>query len=180
MSCPHKHETSNGVLNRLPYNNSLLDLVPPWSAFSEALEAWAAATTPSTNSPLSSETAIAGEKSSGPYSIGLRPWFLLLMLVLPLLSASRKWPREGALLTFTASGVSLEQSENNQCLDLQFFLSFEASTVLLPLLDLRERLKMLDTPMRLPSVMPLSWNKDSVDWNQFHHKINKIIPTTQK
>ena len=173
MSFPCKHESSNGVPSPLPYsNNSLLDLAPP-SPLSEGL-GWAAATSPSTNSPLGPETGTAGEKSSGSYSIGAT-WFLLLVLwVLALLSASRKWPSDGVLLlTFTESLVSLEQKENNQGLVLRFFLFLEVSVVLLRV-DLPERSRMPETPMRLPSVMPLSWKKNSVGWNHSMKKITKI------
>ncbi|KAJ6913127.1 LOW QUALITY PROTEIN: hypothetical protein NC651_015584 [Populus alba x Populus x berolinensis] len=37
-------------------------------------------------------------------------------------------------------------------------------SVVLPLVDLLESSRMLETPMRLPSVKLLSWKKDPVDW----------------
>ena len=113
---------------------------------------------------------------------GLWYWFLLYTLAAALLSASRKWARDGVLLTFTASVVSFEHSENSQCLGFWLFPSLNVSAVL-PLVDLRESSKMLETPIRLPSVMLLSWKNDPVDWNQSHRnswlkhsmKVHKIV-----
>lgn len=100
-----------------------------------------------------------GEKSVGPSTVGI--WFLLQTLA-ALLSASRKLPRDGVLLTVTASVLSFEHSENNQGLGCLFFRSLKVSAAL-PLVDLRESSKMLETPIRLPSVMLLSWKNDPVD-----------------
>jgi hypothetical protein len=61
--------------------------------------------------------------------------------------------------------VSLEHKEKIHVLDLQLFLSSTTSTFL-ALVDFLESSSMLETPIRLPSVMLLSWKKDPVDWNQ--------------
>jgi hypothetical protein len=60
--------------------------------------------------------------------------------------------------------LSLKHREKNQILDLLLlcFFSFKGS-VFLPLIDLLENSKMVETPIRLPSVMLLSWKKDPVD-----------------
>lgn len=80
-----------------------------------------------------------------------------------LLSTARKWPRDRVLLfTVSASVLSVGHREKHQVLGLQIFFSPETSG-LLPLTDLLGRLTMLETPIKLPSVMLLSWKKDPVD-----------------
>jgi len=131
-----------------------------------ALQLWlglGGATWPLTNSELGSVTGWASSSSSwGPWIIG--SWFLLYSLD-ALLSTARKWPRDGVLFTTSASVVSLEHKEKIHVLDLQLFLSSTTSTFL-ALVDFLESSSMLETPIRLPSVMLLSWKKDPVDWNQ--------------
>lgn len=62
----------------------------------------------------------------------------------------------------TASVFSFEQSENNHGFDFQFFFPLRFSDGL-PLIDLLESSRMLETPMRLPRVMLLSRKKEPVD-----------------
>lgn len=60
--------------------------------------------------------------------------------------------------------LSLEHNEKNQALDLLLlFFSLATASDFLPLIDLLESSKMLETPIRLPSVMLLSWKNDPVD-----------------
>ena len=103
--------------------------------------------------------------SSGPY-IG-RPWFLVFPLA-ALLSIARKWASDGAVLScFSASEWVLKQKQKqNEQLDLLFgFLLLRVSVfiTLTPLSDLLDSSKMLDTPIRLPSVVLLSGKNDPVD-----------------
>lgn len=90
-------------------------------------------------------------------------WFLPESLLTALLSTLRKWPRDGALSSFTASVVFLEQREKNfQVFDLRGLLTFKGSG-LLPLSDLLDSSRMLEAPIRLPRVMLLSGKKEPVD-----------------
>lgn len=125
---------------------------------------WGGATRPSTNSELfGCATCWGTENSSGPYMLGLI-WFLLQLLA-AFLSTARNWPSDGPLLfTISASVLFLEHREKNQILDLPvFFFSLQLSSAFLPLSDLLDSSRMLVTPIRLPSVMLLSWKKDPVD-----------------
>lgn len=120
------------------------------------------------------------EKSNGPpypLTFSNKTWFwaqgpemggfwFRLQIPAALLSASRKWPRDGVLLIpTTVSVLNLEHSEKNHVLDFKrFFLSLK-EFVLPPLIDLLESSKMLEMPNRFPSVMLLSLKKDPVDCN---------------
>lgn len=133
----------------------------PFSAFEPRLD-WGGATQPLMNREFGCGAAWANSNSSAPYMITL--WFLLFSSA-ALLSSAKKWPNDGPLSMLSASVLSLEHKEKNHVLDLVLlFLSFVFS-VLLPLIDLLESSKMLETPIRLPSVMLLSWKNDPVDCN---------------
>lgn len=149
------HEHSEGTPNPSPCSKLLSFLL----STSELL--WGGAIWPLTKSELGSVTGWARSSSSGPILVGL--WFLLYSSA-ALLSTSRKWPRDWGLLTLLASVLSLKHKEKSHILDLVLFFSFEGS-VFLPLNDLLENSKMLETPIRLPRVMLLSWKKDPVDCN---------------
>ncbi|GFS29608.1 hypothetical protein Acr_00g0007460 [Actinidia rufa] len=86
----------------------------------------------------------------------------------PPLKTARKWPSDGAilLLLWSHSGphlfCPLGRERNTKFWTCRFscYLKFSG---LLALADLLERCTMLETPIKLPSVMLLSWKKDPVD-----------------
>lgn len=125
---------------------------------------------PLTNSEFGSIIGWARASSSGPYIVLGLNWPALLHSVAAFLSTARKWPRDGAFWPgISASVVLLGHKEKHHILDLLFllllvFFSLEGS-LFLPLIDLLESSRMLLTPIRLPSVMLLSWKKDPVDYN---------------
>lgn len=144
---------------------SFVGSVPPFLPLStsEPRLDWGGATQPLMNKEFGSWAASANAKSSPPYMTTL--WFLLYSSAARL-SSARKWPNEGPLSsTLLASVLSLEHKEKNQGLDLGLPLLSLVFSVFLPLSDLLESSKMLETPIRLPSVMLLSRKKDPVDCN---------------
>ncbi|KAB5552049.1 hypothetical protein DKX38_009360 [Salix brachista] len=83
-----------------------------------------------------------------------------------------KHQRKSVLVPKTLRGCSINGVSCNGIRDcngmyggIQFFCSRKVSVVL-PLADLVESSRMLETPMRLPSVKLLSWKKDPVDWKR--------------
>lgn len=163
--CPHMHENSNGI----PWSSPVFFVLSTSVPHSGVLD-WGGATQPLTNSEFCSVTGWGTENSSGPYIVGLiSGWFLLHSLA-AFLSTARKWPRDWALFTLSASVLFLEHNEKNHILDLLLllllllFLVLQLSwSVFLPLIDLLDSSRMLVTPIRFPSVILLSWKKDPVD-----------------
>ena len=160
-SPPHMHENSTGTPCPLLCPCSIPPLRPLSTSEPEKGLDWGGATWPSTNNELGSARGCAKEISSGTNTLWL--WFLLCSLFAALLSTARNWPRDGVLFVVLLTSIlSLEQSENIHGLDLQGFLTLSGSGRL-PLIDLLESSRMLETPIRLPNVILLSWKKDPVD-----------------
>lgn len=101
---------------------------------------------------------------SGNASSKWRLRFLLFSLA-ALLSTARNWAREGALFfCFKASQfLLLEPKQKNHDQNLNLLLVFKSS-VLVSLRDLLDSSTVLETPIRLPSVVLWSRKKDPVDW----------------
>lgn len=156
VSCPHMHENSTGTPCPLLFPWSIPSLSPLSPSKPDNGLDRGGATRPSTNNEFCWGIIVI---SSGTST-------LLLWLFAALLSTARNCPRDGVLVVLLLTSIlSLEQSENIQGLALQGFFTFSGSD-LLPLIDLLESSKMLETPIRLPSVMLLSWKKEPVDCNQ--------------
>ena len=127
---------------------------------------WGGAMVPFTNSVFGSALLVSANaiSSSGPQ---IRGFWILLFSLAAFLSTARYWPRDGALfLWFLASGfLLLELRQNNREMKLNLFsLLILRTSVLAPLSDLLDSSTMLETPIRLPSVVLLSGKKDPVDW----------------